>query len=311
MTKASLRKAYGDALVELGFEDENVVVLEADLGKSTMSIFFQEKFPERFFEMGIAEQNMLSTAAGLSLAGKKPFVSSFAVFSTGRAFDQIRQTISIGNLNVNICGSSAGLSDFGDGSTHQSVEDMAIMRAIPNMTVLVPADAVQTRQAVRTAANHQGPVYIRINRNDLPVLTKEDDAFTLGGSSVLREGSDVAIFANGVTLGMALEAADQLEKDGISAEVVNVYSVKPLDCEGILRSARKCGAVVTAEEHSLIGGLGSAITECLSLEKIPVSMVGIKDSFGLSAHGYEELLEYFDLTSKSIVRSVRTALQRK
>lgn len=311
MNKASLRKAYGDALVELGHEDENIVVLEADLGKSTMSIFFQENFPERFFEIGIAEQNMLSTAAGLSLAGKIPFVSSFAVFATGRAFDQIRQTISIASLNVNICGSSAGLSDFGDGSTHQSVEDMAIMRAIPNMTVLVPADAVQTRQMVRAAAYHQGPVYIRVNRNDLPILTDENSSFALGGSSVIRTGTDVAIFANGVTLSLALEAADQLAQEGISAEVVNVYSVKPLDREGIVNSARKCGAAVTAEEHSIIGGLGSAITECLSLEKLPVKMLGIQDKFGISAHNYEELLEYYGITSKAIAGAARTVLQNK
>lgn len=311
MIKASLRKAYGDTLLDLGQEDKNIVVLEADLGKSTMSIFFQEKFPERFFEMGIAEQNMLSTAAGLSLAGKIPFVSSFAVFASGRAFDQIRQTISIASLNVNICGSSAGLSDFGDGSTHQSVEDVAIMRAIPNMTVLVPADAVQTKQMVRAAAYHQGPVYLRINRNDLPVYTDEAAPCVIGGSSQLRAGNDVVIFANGVMLSMALSAAEQLAAEGISAEVVNVYSVKPLDKNGILSSARKCGAVVTAEEHSVIGGLGSAVADCLSLEKIPVSMVGIQDSFGLSAHDYDELLEYYDLTDKAIIKAAKAALQRK
>ena len=311
MERASLRLAYGETLVELGGQDPNIVVLEADLGKSTQSILFQQAFPDRFFEVGIAEQNMLSTAAGLSLAGKIPFVSSFAVFVSGRAYDQIRQTISIAALNVNICGSSSGLSDYGDGSTHQSIEDAAIMRAIPNMTVLVPADAVQTRQMVRAAAVHPGPVYFRINRNDLPVYTDPQSEFQIGRAYCLRSGKDAVVFANGVMLEKAMQAADELAVSGISIEVVNVCSIKPLDQQLIIESARRCGAVVTAEEHTLMGGLGSAVAECLCLEKIPQAMVGIKDVFGTSADDYELLLSAYGLTSQSIVDSVRKVVAVK
>lgn len=305
MQTSNLRKAYGEALVELGREDERIVVLEADLGKSTMSAFFQEAFPHRYFEMGIAEQNMLSTAAGLALAGKIPFASSFAVFASGRAYDQIRQTISIASLNVNICGSSSGLSDFGDGSTHQSIEDVAIMRAIPNMTVLVPLDAIQTKQMVRAAANHAGPVYLRINRNDLPVYTDIDAAFEIGKAYVVRPGSDAVVFANGVMVSKAIEAADILAGEGLSVEVVNVCSVKPLDAATILAEAHKCGAAVVAEEHTVIGGLGSAVAECLRLEKLPLEFVGIQDSFGTSAENYQELMEAYGLTTEAIVAAIR------
>ena len=300
MTK-SLRQAYGEALVELGLENPSIVVLEADLGKSTMSILFQNAFPDRYFEMGIAEQNMASTAAGLSLTGKIPFISSFAVFSTGRCYDQIRQTISIAGLNVNICGSSAGLSDFGDGSTHQSVEDMALMRAIPNMTVLVPVDAIETRQMVRAMASIPGPSYIRINRAELPLLTAEGTEFCLGVPKVIRQGSDVVVFANGVMVSKALEAAESLENDGISVKVVNVSTVKPLNREAIIQLAKGCKVVVVAEEHSLIGGLGSAINEALvGMRNVALGFVGIDDCFGTSASNYEELLVYYGLTAAAI-----------
>ncbi|MDF2523466.1 MAG: transketolase subunit [Clostridiales bacterium] len=301
MSTKSQRVAYGETLVELGKENNNIVVLEADLGKSTMSCLFQNEFPERYFEMGIAEQNMTSTAAGLALAGKVPFINSFAVFTSGRAYDQIRQTISIAKLNVKICGSSSGLSDFGDGSTHQAVEDAAIMRAIPNMTVLVPVDAVETRKMVRAAAQYDGPVYLRINRNDLPIITDEDSLFEIGSIYTKREGKDVVIFANGVMVSKALEAAQELEKKGISAKVINVSTLKPLN-ESIIKEAVKgYKAVVTAEEHSVIGGLGSAIAEALRGEtNFPIEFVGIKDVFGTSAHNYDELLEYYGLTAKAI-----------
>ena len=305
MQFSSLRKAYGEALVALGREDDRIVVLEADLGKSTMSAMFQDVFPQRYFEMGIAEQNMLSTAAGLALAGKIPFASSFAVFASGRAYDQIRQTISTASLNVNICGSSSGLSDFGDGSTHQAIEDVAIMRAIPNMTVLVPLDAVQTSMMVRAAANHPGPVYIRVNRNDLPIYTDENSGFEIGKAYILRAGTDAVVFANGVMIGKAMEAADIMAQEGLSVEVVNVCSVKPLDEAAIRTEARKCGAVVVAEEHSMIGGLGSAVAECLRMEKIPLDLVGIADRFGTSAENYGELLDYYGLTTDAIIRAIR------
>ncbi|NLA57597.1 MAG: transketolase family protein [Firmicutes bacterium] len=310
MKKESLRLAYGQALVELGREDERIVVLEADLGKSTMSILFQEEYPDRYFEMGIAEANMASTAAGLSLVGKIPFIHSFAVFASGRAYDQIRQSISIVGLNVKICGSSAGLSDFGDGSTHQSIEDMALMRAIPNMTVLVPVDAVETRKMVKAMVDWDGPVYIRINRNDLPVLTDPDSDFEIGKLKVMREGSDVAVFANGVMVSMALEAAEELAKDGISVKVINASTVKPLADEEVLALVEGCRGVVTAEEHSVIGGLGSAVACALRRERnLPIELVGVKDSFGTSALSYEELLIHYGLTADAIKDAVKVVLE--
>ncbi|MGE5679207.1 MAG: transketolase family protein, partial [Pseudomonadota bacterium] len=310
MSTKSLRVAYGETLVEIGKGNKNIVVLEADLGKSTMSCLFQNEFPERYFEMGIAEQNMASTAAGLSLAGKVPFINSFAVFTSGRAYDQVRQTISIAKLNVKICGSSAGLSDFGDGSTHQSVEDIALMRAIPNMTVLCPVDAVETRKMVKAAVRYEGPVYLRINRNDLPIITDEAEQFEIGNIYTKREGKDVVIFANGVMVSRALEAAEALEKKGISAKVINVPTLKPLDESIIMEAAKGYKAVIAAEEHSVIGGLGSIIAEALRGEtKPPIEFVGIKDRFGTSAHNYEELMEYYGLTSKAIEEAVLKFIQ--
>ena len=311
MSTKSLRVAYGEALVELGIENKNIVVLEADLGKSTISCLFQDKYPERYFEMGIAEQNMASTAAGLALTGKIAFASTFAVFMSGRAYDQIRQTISIAKLNVKICGSSSGLSDFGDGSTHQSIEDVSIMRAIPNMTVLVPVDAVETRKMVRAAAQYEGPVYLRINRNELPIYTSEDAQYTIGKVYTMREGKDAVVFANGVMISKALEAAEELEKSGISVKVVNVSTVKPLDEQAIKDATVGCKAVVTAEEHTIIGGLGSAIAEALrGVTNLPIEFVGVKDCFGTSAYNYDELMEYYGLTSKSISDAVIKLVQK-
>ncbi|MDR3565690.1 MAG: transketolase family protein [Negativicutes bacterium] len=310
MSTKSLRTAYGETLVELGKDNKDIVVLEADLGKSTMSILFQNAYPERFFEMGIAEQNMASTAAGLALTGKIPFISTFAVFASGRAYDQLRQTISIAKLNVKVCGSSSGLSDFGDGSTHQAIEDMAIMRAIPNMSVLVPVDAVETRKMVKAMVNWAGPVYLRINRNELPILTSEDSDYQIGKLYTMKEGKDVVVFANGVMVSKALEAAEVLEGQGISVKVVNVSTVKPLDRQAVIDSAKGCKAVVTAEEHSIVGGLGSAIAEALRGETgQPLDFVGIQDSFGTSAYNYDELLAYYGLTSEAIVDCVKKVLK--
>lgn len=306
MSTKSQRVAYGETLVELGEINKNIVALEADLGKSTQSIMFQQAYPERFFEMGIAEQNMASTAAGLSLTGKIPFINSFAVFAYGRAYDQLRQTISIGKLNVKVCGSSSGLSDYGDGSTHQAIEDMAVMRAIPNMTVLVPVDAVETRQMVKAMVDNKGPMYIRINRNDLPIITDVDEPFEIGKLYTKREGRDVVVFANGVMVSKALEAAEALEKQGVSVKVVNVSTVKPLDQEGVIELAKGCKVVVTAEEHSIIGGLGGAISEALrGVTNLPIEFVGVKDCFGTSASNYDELLEYYGLTTEAIINAVR------
>ena len=310
MATRSLRVAYGQALVELGKEDERIVVLEADLGKSTMSILFQEQYPERYFEMGIAEQNMAATAAGLSLADKIPFINSFAVFASGRAYDQVRQSIAIPGLNVKICGSSAGLSDFGDGSTHQAIEDMAIMRAIPNMTVLVPADAVETRKMVKAMVEWNGPVYIRINRNDLPMITDIEGDYEIGKLQVVRDGSDIAVFANGVMVSKALVAADELKRDGISVKVINASTVKPLSRDEVLAHVQGCKGVVTAEEHSIIGGLGSAIAEVLRRERnLPIEFVGVQDSFGTSALSYDELLEHYGLTAEAIRDAITLLLE--
>ena len=312
MATNSLRTAYGEALVALGRENKNIVVLEADLGKSTMSCLFQAAYPERYFEMSIAEANMASTAAGLALTGKIPFINSFAVFSTGRCYDQLRQTISIAGLNVKICGSSAGLSDYGDGSTHQSIEDMGMMRGIPGMTVLVPVDAVETTKMVAAMVDHPGPVYIRINRNDLPILTPADTPFEIGKLYTMKEGSDVVVFANGVMVSKALTAAEELAAEGISVKVVNVSTIKPLDRQAVIDAAKGMKAVVTAEEHSVIGGLGSAIAEALRREThAPLDFVGVEDVFGTSAYNYEELLVHYGLTAQAVAAKVRELLKSK
>lgn len=304
MKYTNQRVAYGETLVELGAQNKNIVALEADLGKSTMSHLFQEAYPERYYEMGIAEANMTSVAAGLAQTGKIPFTHSFAVFSGGRAYDQIRQTIAIGKLNVKICGSSSGLSDFGDGATHQCIEDVALMRAIPNMTVLCPADANETVQAVKEMCRINGPCYIRLNRNDYENVTEENEPFQLGIPKVLREGKDIAVFAMGVMVGKALKAAEELEGE-ISVKVVNVSTIKPLDREKVISISSECRGIVTAEEHNICGGLGSLISEILSEEKKPVGYVGIQDSFGCSAHSYDELLEHYGLTTEKIKEKVR------
>jgi transketolase len=297
------RQAYGEALVALGAENQAVVALDADLSKSTMSTHFEQAYPDRFFEMGIAEQNMLSTAAGLAASGKIPYCSTFSVFAAGRAYDQIRQTIAIGRLNVKICGSSAGLSDFGDGSTHQSVEDLALMSAIPGMTVLTPCDAEETRQAVRAAASIDGPVFIRVVRNDLPALVPEDAAFT-GAPRVLREGEDALLLAHGCMTARALEAAALLHGEGIGAKVVNVPMLKPFPYAAIADMASKARCVVTAEDHSFIGGLASAVALALRRSATPMAYVAIEDRFGQSAHRLEELMEHYGLTAGHIVRNV-------
>ena len=311
MEKKSLRIAYGEALVEEGRHNPDIVVLEADLGKSTMSCLFKDAFPERYFEMGIAEQNMASTAAGLALAGKIPFYSTFAVFAFGRAYDQIRCGIAIPEANVRICGSSCGLSDFGDGKTHQSIEDANVICTIPNMTVLNPCDAVETRKMVKAMLKHQGPVYIRINRNDLPVFTSPDGDFEIGKMTRIVEGSDVVIFATGAMVWKSFEAAQLLKEQGISAEVINVSTLKPLKKEEILKYVAGKKAIVVAEEATKIGGLGSAIAMAIVGEvHLPFEHVGIDDQFGTSAHSYAELLEHFGLTEKHIAQAARKALNQ-
>jgi transketolase len=305
------RLAYGEELLALGKENKDIVVLDADLSKSTMSSMFQNAYPDRFFEMGIAEQDMLSTAAGLALGGKIPFVSSFAVFVAGRAFDQIRQTIAIGKLNVKICGSSAGLSDFGDGATHQTIEDVAILSAIPNMTILTPCDAEETRQAVRAAVKIPGPVYIRVTRNDVPDYIKPEDSFEPGKMKVLKDGSQIVIFANGTMVTVAMEAAEALERGNISARVINVNTMKPFNSASVVELVKGAKAVVTAEEHTYIGGLASMVCLALRKVKIPVDYVAIEDTFGQSAHNASELMKFYGLTSENIVEKAKNLLSRK
>jgi transketolase len=304
-TYSNPRTAYGEALVELGKEDPRIVVLDADLCKSTMSVLFQDAFPDRFFEMGIAEANMMSMAAGLAVSGKIAFASSFAVFATGRAYDQLRQTISIGKLNVKVCGSSCGLSDFGDGSTHQSIEDVAIMSAIPNMTILTPVDAAETRLAVRAAAAHSGPVYIRVNRNPVLDVLSKDDTLAIGQNRVLREGRDILLLAHGVMVEKALAAAELLEKEGLSARVVSISTMKPFDYEGVARMAQGMKGVITAEEHSYIGGLASATALALRSSATPMDYLAIDDVFGESAHYPEQLQAAFGLTADNIAHKAR------
>ena len=308
MSRSNQRSAYGKALVELGAKNPNVVALDADLCKSTQSTMFEQAYPERYFEMGIKEQDMLSTAAGLAASGKIAFASSFAVFAAGRAFDQIRQTISIGKLNVKVCGSSAGLSDFGDGSTHQSVEDMAIMSAIPNMVVLTPADANETRAAVMAAAEHEGPVYIRVCRNDVLDVTPADKEFKIGKLNVIKEGSDLVIFAMGTMIERALAAAETLEAEGVSVKIVNVSTMKPFDYEGALKLCEGAKAVVAAEEANYIGGLSAAVATALRKSAIPMDYVAIEDTFGQSAHSAEELMDFYGLTAENIVKKAKAML---
>lgn len=309
MDYASLRTAYGETLVELGKSDERIVAVEADLCKSTMGVLFEQAFPNRFFEMGIAEANMAAVAAGLSLTGKIPFIASFAAFAPGRCYDQIRTSICIPGLNVKICGSSAGLSDFGDGSTHQSIDDIALMRVLPGMQVFSPVDAVQTAQIVRYMATNKGPMYIRINRNELPVLTPKEQEFVLGKVYTMREGCDVAIFATGVMVSVAMAAAEELAEKGISAKVFNVPTIKPLDADMVLDICGKVNAVVTAEEHNIYGGLGDAISAIVAPKHtIKHTRVGISDVFGTSGQNYQVLLDHYGLASEAIVQATTEVL---
>jgi transketolase len=302
------REAYGRTLAEVGRQDQRIVTLEADLGRSTQSWIFRDAFPERHFEMGIAEDNMISTAAGLALSGKIPFAHSFSVFATGRSYDQIRTSVCLGNLNVRIVGSSCGLSDHGDGATHQCVEDFALMRALPNMTILAPADAIETAKVVRAAASHCGPMYIRINRNDIPVVTREEEPLRIGVPSVVRQGKDVTVFATGYMVYKALCAAEQLRGDGISLRVVNVSTLKPIDAGAVKELAAGVRGIVTIEEHSIFGGLGSAIAMILAGGGLPIKFIAVGDRFGQSALGYDELLEHYGLTETAVLGAVREIL---
>ena len=311
MEKMNIRKAYGEALVEAGKINKDIVVLEADLSKSTMSLMFKEVFPDRFFEMGIAEQNMTSVAAGFALAGKIPFTGTFAVFAAGRAFDQIRCSVAIPKANVKIIGSSCGLSDYGDGKTHQSVEDSNIIRTLPYMTVLNPADALEIKKMMPVLIKHKGPVYLRINRNDMPVFTSPETEFVIGKIYPIQgtEGKDVAIYATGVMVGKAVEAAERLRSEGIGVQVLNVSTLKPLLEDEVLKYAQGKRAIVTAEESVKTGGLGQAIASVLfGKTNAKLEQVAIDDAFGTSAKDYEELLVRYGLSADHVYKAVKKAL---
>lgn len=307
----STRDAYGEALLRLGAMNPRVVVLDADLSSSTRSSRFAAQFPERYFEMGIAEQNMYGVAAGLASCGKIPFASTFAVFATERALNQIRQSIAYPSLNVKIVSSHGGFTASGDGGSHQTLIDVGLMRCLPNMTVIVPADAVQTEQAVAAAAEHQGPVYLRLGKSEVPVLFEAGYSFRIGEAVPMRPGRDVTVLVAGTLLGQALSAAEALEREGISVELISVPTLKPLDRERILGSVRKTGAVVTVEEHSVIGGLGSAVAELLAVHHpVPMAFVGVNDLFGESG-SEQELYARHGLTARGIGEKVRAVLNRR
>ncbi len=309
--KVATRDAYGDALVSLGKKRNDVVVLDADLSGSTKTSKFAKAFPERFFNIGIAEQDMMGTAAGLAIGGKLPFVSTFAVFATGRAWEQVRQSICYPNLNVKIVASHAGVTVGEDGGSHQSVEDIAVMRVIPHMTVIVPADSVETLQAIEAMAEHQGPCYVRTGRNKVPVIFGPDYAFKIGKAHVFNEGKDAAIIATGIMVAEALKARDLLKTDGIDAGVINMSTIKPIDIQAVLAAAKRCGAIVSAEEHSIIGGLGGAVAEALSeFAPVPMVRIGIKDAFGTSGD-QEGLLRHYGLSAGDIVAAVKEVIKKK
>ena len=299
------RDGYADALLELGEKDPRIVVLDADLAKSTQTERFKLRFPERFVDCGVAEQNLMATAAGLAATDKIVFASTFAIFATGRAYDQVRNTIAYSDLNVKICASHGGITVGEDGSSHQALEDIALMRVIPRMKVVVPADYYETREAVKAVAYLDGPAYIRLGRPKVPVLFDEGYRFEFGKAVTMRPGRDVTVLACGFMVCQALEAAEELAGEGIEAEVLDLHTVKPLDREGILESASRTGRVVTCEEHTVMGGMGGAVAELLGEEMpLPMRRIGTRDLFGVSGSA-EELVEHFGLGSRHIAEAIR------
>ena len=310
MAKAT-REAYGEALKKLAASNPNVVVLDADLSGSTKTAEFKKVSPERFFNVGIAEQNLIGTAAGLSLAGKIPFASSFAMFAAGRAFEIVRNTVAYPSLNVKIAATHAGLTVGEDGGSHQAIEDLSLMRSIPNMMVINPADSREAEQAVLKAAEYVGPVYIRLGRMAVEDVYDDSYVFELGKGVLLRDGKDTAIIATGLMVQEALKAYESLKEDGISAKVINIHTIKPIDREIIISAAKETKAIVTAEEHSIIGGLGSAVLEVLSDEyPVPLKRVGVMDTFGESGKPKDLLVKY-KLTADEIVKQVKEVIKLK
>ena len=306
-----IREVYGSVLAELGETNENIVVLDADLSGSTKSAIFGKAHPERFFNMGIAEQNMIGIAAGLAASGKIAFASTFGVFATGRCWEQIRLAVAYPRLNVKIVATHCGISVGEDGASHQALEDMAVMRALPNMTVISPADAYEAYAATKAIADYDGPVYMRMGRAEFPTITSPDAEFTIGKATVMREGGDVTLVGCGQMVSFCLDAAEELSKEGVEAEVINMSTIKPLDTVTLIASVSKTGCCVTAEEHSIIGGLGSAVAEALSESVMaPLERVGTRDTFGESGKP-DELMQKYGLTAAHIAEAARKSISRR
>ena len=309
--KKATREAYGKALVELGGRYKDMMVLDADLSGSTKTGDFAKVYPERFFNAGIAEQNMMSSAAGIAATGKLVFASSFAIFAAGRAYEQVRNSIGYTHLNVKIGATHAGMSVGEDGATHQCNEDIALMRTIPGMTIINPADAVEAYKAVIVAAEYEGPVYLRLGRLAVPVINDDSYEFKMGKGVMLHDGDDVTVIATGLMVNEALMAYDMLKAEGISARIINMHTIKPIDKDIIIESAAKTGAIVTAEEHSVIGGLGGAVAEVICENyPVPVLRVGTEDTFGISGPA-ADVLKYFNLTAEQIVKKAKAAIKAK
>jgi transketolase len=309
MPKVSLRKTYGQTLLDLGRKDKDIVVMDADLAKSTQTIVFGKEIAERFIDVGLSEQDMISMAAGLSLTGKTVFASSFCVFLVGRVYDQVRQSVCYNNANVKLIGTHSGLGVGEDGSTHQSLEDIALMRPLPNINIIVPADAIETARVIEYVSHHHGPYFVRLTRSNLDQIYDENYSFELGKASILRKGQDISVFAIGAMVEKALEAAELLEKESISTAVINMSTLKPLDKQTILDMARTTRAVISIEDHSVYGGLGSAIAECLS-QNHPTKMkiMGIDNKFGRSGSP-DELYTHYGLSAKNIVTEAKNILK--
>lgn len=303
--KKATRQSYGEALLELGKENEKIVVFDADLSSATKTNLFAKEFPNRFFDMGIAEQNMISTAAGMSTCGKIPYASTFAIFAAGRAYDQIRNSVCYPNLNVKICATHAGITVGEDGATHQMIEDIALMRTLPNMTVISTSDDVQTKWAVKEISKIDGPVYLRLSRLSTPIIYNEGQKFEIGKAIQIGDGTDGTIFATGVTVAEAIKAQEELKQKSINVRVVDIHTIKPIDKEIIIKCAKETKKLISIEDHNVIGGLGSAIAEVLTAE-YPKGLIrlGVKDTFGKSGKA-EELMEYFKITAKDIVYNFR------
>jgi len=307
----STRDAYGSALVELGRTERKLVVLDADVSKATRTAQFAKEFPDRFINVGCAEANLIGTAAGLSLTGKIPVASTFAVFASCRSLDQIRNTVCYPSLNVKIAATHGGITVGADGASHQSIEDIAIMRSLPNMTVVVPSDPIETKKALREAIYHDGPVYVRLGRVPVPNVTTDDSSFSIGKGLVLRDGKDVAILACGIMVGIALQAARYLVERDISVKVINMHTIKPLDEQLVVEAAQETGAIATVEEHSILGGLGGAVAEVISRSApVPLERIGIEDRFAESGQP-DELLEKYGLSVEHIVSVVKQLISKK